>query len=202
MLEDLSKKQMISLFCLVIVISGIIGWVYELFFYYLNSGMKTFYMQGGNFLPWINIYAWGALLIIALTYKRRSHPLQVFLISMISTGIFEYLSGYILYGKLGWTKCWDYNQEILNFGNIDGYVCLRSVLVFGICGLALIYIIIPLLSRLVRMKHTNIIFVISIVLCSAFLFDEIYNLIIANIFNLPRASDFYKSMGWKYLVFK
>ena len=202
MLEDLSKKQKISLICLLVVISGIIGWVYEFFFYYLNSGMKTFYMRGGNFLPWINIYMYGCFLIIALTYKRREHPLQVFLISVISTGILEYLSGYILYGKLGWTKCWDYNQEILSFGNINGYVCLRSVLVFGIAGLALMYIILPLLSKLVRIKHINIVFIISIILASIFLFDEVYNLIIASKFNLPRARDFYKSLGWKYLYFK
>ena len=131
----LNKKQLISIICLLIVISGVFGWIYEFIFYFINSGFKTFYLRGGNFLPWINIYAYGAFIILFLTYKRRKHPLQVFLISMISTGILEYFSGYILYGVLNLTKCWDYNQEILNFGNIGGYVCLRSVLVFGLSGL-------------------------------------------------------------------
>jgi uncharacterized membrane protein len=44
---------------------------------------------------------------------------------------------------MGGQKLWDYNTEPLNFGNIDGYVCLRSVLFFGVSGLMLIYIIIP-----------------------------------------------------------
>ena len=202
MLEDLSKKQKITLICLLIVISGIIGWVYEYFFYYMNSGFKQFYMRGGNFLPWINIYAYGAFLIIAMTYRKRENPLQVFLLSMLVTGVLEYFSGYILYGKLGWTKCWDYNQEILNFGNIGGYVCLRSVLVFGLSGLALIYLILPVLSKIVRSKYINIIFIISIIICSIFILDEIYNLIIANVFHLPRARDFYKSLGLKYIYFK
>lgn len=202
MLEDLSKKQKITLICLLIVISGIIGWVYEYFFYYANSGFKQFYMRGANFLPWINIYAYGAFLIIAMTYRKRENPLQVFLLSMLVTGILEYFSGYILYGKLGWTKCWDYNQEILNFGNIGGYVCLRSVLVFGISGLALMYLILPVLSKLVRSKYINIIFIISIIICSIFILDEIYNLVIAHIFHLPRARDIYKTFGLKYLYFK
>ena len=202
MLEDLSKKQKITLICLLIVISGIIGWVYEFFFYYANSGFKTFYMRGANFLPWINIYAYGAFLIIGITYSKRKHPLQVFLLSMLVTGILEYFSGYILYGKLGWTKCWDYNQEILNFGNIGGYVCLRSVLVFGLSGLALMYIILPLLSKLVRTKYINILFIISIIIAGIFILDEIYNLIIAHIFHLPRARDIYKTFGLKYLYFK
>ena len=202
MLEKLNIKQKIALFCLVAVVAGVIGWLYEFFFYYLNSGFQKFYMRGGNFLPWINIYMYGCFLIIALTYKRRKHPLQVFLISVVATGLLEYFSGYVLYGKLGWTKCWDYNQEILNFGNINGYVCLRSVLFFGISALALMYIILPLLVKVVSIKNTNLILIISIVLCSLFLIDEIYNLIIANVFHLPRARDFYKSLGWEYLYFK
>lgn len=202
MLEELNKKQRITIICLLIVISGFVGWLYEFIFYYFNSGMKVFYMRGANFLPWINIYAYGAFLIILLTYKKTKHPFQVFLISIISTGMLEYLSGYILYGKLGWTKCWDYNQEILNFGNINGYVCLRSVLIFGIAGLLLMYVIIPLLVKIVRSKYSNIIFIISIILCSIFLFDEIYNLIIAHILHLKRARDIYKTLGWKYLYFK
>ena len=202
MLEDLSKKQKITLVCLLIVISGMIGWVYEYFFYYMNSGFKQFYMRGSNFLPWINIYAYGAFLIIAMTYRKRENPLQVFLLSMLVTGILEYFSGYILYGKLGWTKCWDYNQEILNFGNIGGYVCLRSVLVFGLSGLALMYLILPVLSKIVRSKYINIIFIISVIICSIFILDEIYNLVIAHIFHLPRARDIYKTFGLKYLYFK
>lgn len=198
----LSKKQIISIVLLIIVISGIFGWLYEFIFYYFNSGMKVFYMRGGNFLPWINIYAYGAFLILFLTCKVRKHPLQVFLISVVSTGILEYLSGYILYGKLGWIRCWDYNQEILNFGNINGYVCLRSVLVFGFSGLLLMYVIIPILIKLVNSKYLNVIFIISIVFCSLVLFDEIYNLIFTSLFNLPSAPSIYKTLGFKYLYFK
>lgn len=198
----LNTKQKISILALIIVISGVFGWVYEFIFYYFNSGMKEFYMRGGNFLPWINIYAYGALLIIFLTYKRRKHPLQVFLISMISTGILEFLAGYILYDKLGWVKCWDYNQEILSFGNIGGYVCLRSVLIFGLSGLLLIYIVLPWLIKLSKTKKINLLLIISVILCSIFLIDEIYNLIFTQIFNLPRASTIYKELGIKYLYFK
>ena len=201
-MDKLNKKQLISLIWLIIVISGIFGWIYEFIFYYLNSGFKTFYMRGGNFLPWINIYMYGAFIILFLTYKRKEHPLQVFLISMISTGILEYLSGYILYGVLGLTKCWDYNSEILNFGNIEGYVCLRSVLVFGLSGLFLIYVLVPLLLKLVKSKHINLILIVSIILCSIFLIDEIYNLIFTKLFNLPKAPMIYSKLGFKYLYFK
>jgi len=202
MFKDLNKKQIISMICILIVFSGVFGWLYEFFFYYLNSGFKTFYMRGGNFLPFINIYAYGAFLILFLTYKKKDNPLYVFIISMIATGILEYFSGYILYGKLHWLKCWDYNQEILNFGNINGYVCLRSVLVFGLSALLLVYVIVPLILKIVKSKYINTIFIVSIIVCSIFIIDEVYNLIFTSLFNLPKASTIYKNLGFKYLYFK
>ena len=197
----LDTRQKAFIIASIITVSGIFGWLYEYFFYFLNSGMKTFYMRGGNFLPWINIYAYGAFLILFLTFKRRKHPLQVFLISAISTGILEFFSGYILYEKLGWLRCWSYNEEILNFGNIGGFVCLRSVTVFGICGLLLIYGILPVLIKLATEKDLKILLPISIILCSIILFDEVYNLVFANLLSLPNASTVYKSLGFKYIYF-
>lgn len=197
----LDTRQKTFIIASIITVSGIFGWLYEYFFYFLNSGMKTFYMRGGNFLPWINIYAYGAFLILFLTFKRRKHPLQVFLISAISTGILEFFSGYILYEKLGWLRCWSYNEEILNFGNIGGFVCLRSVTVFGICGLLLIYGILPVLIKLATTKDLKILLPISIIICSIILFDEVYNLIFADLLSLPKASTFYKSLGFKYIYF-
>ena len=67
------KMTFLGIICLIIVVSGVFGFIYEFLFYYLNSGMKTFYYRGGNFLPWINIYAIGSLLIFFITYKRRKN---------------------------------------------------------------------------------------------------------------------------------
>lgn len=197
----LSKNQKIGILASIITISGIFGWLYEFIFYYLNSGMKQFYMRGGNFLPWINIYAYGAILIIALTYKRRKDPLAVFLISVIATGILEYLSGYILYEKLGLTRCWSYNEEIWNFGNIGGFVCLRSVLFFGLSGLFLIYGILPFLIKISQKVDPKKFLIISIIICSIFLLDEIYNFLLYRLLSLPKASTIYKSLGLKYIYF-
>ena len=202
MLEKLDKKELISFVCLIVVICGFIGWSVEVVFYYIDSGFKTIYWRGGNFLPWINIYAWGALLMISLAYKSREHPLQVFLISMAGAGLLEFLSGYFLYGVLGWTKSWDYSQEMLSSINIGGYVSLRSLLGFGLGGLFLIYILVPLLIKLVTSKHKNKVFIISVVLCSIIIIDELYNLIFAYIIHTPRARDIYRPLGFKYLYFK
>ena len=196
----LDKQQLIGITCLIIVISGIFGWIYEFIFYYFNGGCKTFYMQGGNFLPWINIYAIGSIMIILLTKKVRKYPIIVFLIGIISTGILEYFSGLAIF-KLYNLRLWDYNKEILNFGNIDGFVCLRSIMFFGMSSLLLIYIILPFCIYLSKKINKKTFLIISISLCSIILFDELYNLIFARLLNLPRVSDVYKGLGIKYVKF-
>ncbi len=194
------KKTMLGIFCLIIVISGMFGWAYEVVFYYFNSGMKEIYWRGGNFLPWINIYAMGAILIYFLTYKKRKNPLFVFIVSIISTGILEYIGGAFM-EHIMHIKCWDYTNEILSFGNINGYVCLRSVLVFGFSALLLIYIIVPFCFYLAKRIPRKTFLILSYTICGIFLFDELYNLIFANLLNLSRASEAYKSIGFKYLYF-
>ena len=77
------KMTMGGIFALIIVISGVFGFIYEFIFYYFNSGMTQIYWRGGNFLPLINIYATGALMIFFLTYRKRKNPLFVFLASFI-----------------------------------------------------------------------------------------------------------------------
>lgn len=198
--HNFDKKTMLGIFCLIIVISGMFGWLYEVVFYYFNSGMTEIYWRGGNFLPWINIYAMGAILIYVLTYKKRKNPLFVFIVSMISTGILEYIGGAFM-EHIMHIKCWDYTNEILSFGNINGYVCLRSVLVFGLSALLLMYLIVPLCFYLAKKIPKKAFLILSYTICAIFLFDELYNLIFANLLNLPRASEIYKELGFKYLYF-
>ena len=200
--HSFDKTTILGIFCLIIVVAGIFGFVYEFIFYYFNGGMQQFYFRGGNFLPWINIYAIGSIMIYILTYRHRKNPLKVFLISLISCGILEYIAGLGMYIIGDGFRCWDYNSEILNFGNINGFVCLRSVLFFGLSGLLLIYIIVPFCFYLAKKMDKKLFLIISIGLCSIFLIDEIYNLLIARILCLPRASDIYKQIGLHYVNFK
>lgn len=198
--HSFDKVTMLGIFSLIIVIAGVFGFLYEFVFYYFNGGMQQWYYRGGNFLPWINIYATGAILIYLLTYKKRKNPFKVFIISVIATGILEYFSGLGMYLITG-NRCWDYNSEILNFGNIGGFVCLRSVLFFGLSSLILIYLIVPFCFFLAHHTNKKIFLTISFTLCSIILIDEFYNLLFARLFHLPRASTIYKKLGVHYVKF-
>ena len=200
--HSFDRATMLGILCLIVVISGIFGFIYEFIFYYFNGGMKEFYFRGGNFLPWINIYAIGAIFIYFLTYRYRKHPLHVFLMSLVICGVLEYIAGLGMYIIGDGFRCWDYNTEILNFGNIGGFVCLRSVLFFGVSSLLLIYGIVPICFYLAKKMNKKLFLTISIGLCTIILLDEIYNLVIARLLSLPRASDIYKKIGFHYVQFR
>lgn len=195
---ELSRSQFIGMIGIIVVISGIFGWVYEFSFYFLNSGMKEFFWRGGNFLPWINIYATGALMILILSFRFRKNPLIVFAIAFISTGVLEYFSGMVIF-EVFHARFWNYNTEILNFGNINGYVCLRSVLFFGVSSWALMYLIVPFSYWLATHLSIKKFLIISVTLFTIVMFDELYNLAFARLLNTPRALDVYESIGFNFV---
>ena len=199
--HSFDKATLFGIACLIIVLAGIFGFVYEFIFYFFNSGMKHFYWRGGNFLPWINIYAIGSVFICLFTYKYRKKAWKVFLISTVLCGVLEYIAGWGMYEIGNGFRCWDYNSEIWNFGNINGFVCLRSVLFFGFSSLLLIYGMLPICFACAKKMNKRVFLTVTVTLCSIILLDEIYNLAIARIFDLPRASDVYKSIGFHYVDF-
>lgn len=195
---ECSKLQLLCILALVFVISGFFGWLYEFIFYYFNGGMEKFYWRGGNFLPFINIYATGSIMIFILAFKFRKNPFLVFLIAFFSTGILEYFSGLVIYEFFN-LRFWDYNTEILNFGNINGYVCLRSVSFFGLSSLFLMYGVIPFCYWLSIHMDKKLFLILSISIFSIFMFDELYNLIFSKVLGLPRAHDVYESIGFNFM---
>lgn len=190
-----------AILMLIYVASGIYGWCYEFIFYFFNGGMKEFYMQGGNFLPWINIYAFGAFLLLFLAKPLKKYPWAVILIIAVVSGVFEYLSGWLIYKIGNGLRFWDYNKEILNFGNINGFVCLRSVLVFVFAGILLIYAALPLLDLISKKIDRKVFVTVSVLLFVLFFTDDVYNFFAQHVFEWPNAIMFYESMGLKYMSY-
>ena len=196
----LAKWQWVGILMLVFVCAGLFGWRYEFLFYYIDAGTGEFYMQGGNFLPWINIYAFGAILIMLLCFKIRKYPWAVFLLSVVITGALEFVAGWLVYTIGNGTRYWDYNTEIWNFGNIEGFVCLRSVLVFGLSALMLMYLIVPFFVWLSQKMSKRAFLTLAISLFALVIVDEVYNLLASKVFGWPDAMEFYRTHGWKYLT--
>lgn len=168
--ENISLKSAINILLLIMIFSGIFGFIYETIFYKIELGY--FVKRGSTFGPWIPIYAFGGLFITLFSYKFRKKTLLVLIINCIVTGILEYSTGYVLYEFFG-KRLWDYNTEIWNFGNINGYICLRSVLFFGVSSLFLIYGIIPCLKKIAMKISENKLSIISGFLGMMFFVDMV-----------------------------
>lgn len=117
-----------------------IGWMYESALYTLLTGEPT----NSGFLngPFCPIYGFGAVMGIFLFYGRAESVLQIFLISFIVEGTFEFIIGTIL-EVVFHKKWWDYSE--LSF-NIKGRVCFLSCFVFGLLVILLVKVIHPVVE--------------------------------------------------------
>lgn len=148
---------------IIFIFGALSGYIYEVVFYYITLGFINNW--GILYGPYLPIYGVGAI-FLSMLYPLRKKPLLVFLLSIFVTGLVEYIIGYIALNIFS-LRLWDYRGLLLN---INGLVCLRSVLSFSVGGLILIYIIIPIVNRITKY---NIIKYISIIIAVVFFVDII-----------------------------
>lgn len=175
----LDKETLVLILLLMMFIGGVFGYIYEVIFYKIDTG--KFINRGTTIGPWIPIYAFGSLLIYLTTYKVKDKWPLVLLISAISCGLLEYITGYLLFNISG-TRLWNYNTEILNYGNIGGFVCARSIIFFGLSGCFLVYGIVPLLKKFATKISKQELKILSLSLFSLFFIDFLYSSILSKIF--------------------
>lgn len=167
-------KTKICIFVFIFFIGTIIGWIYEEIFYYIFEG--TLEKRGFLYGPYLPVYGFGAVFICLFLKRFKKNPLIVFLLTMLITGILEYITGYILwevYHKMWWT----YEGLFLNIGN---YVCLRSVLTFAVAGLALIYLIEPYILKIVNKSKKDNIYNCAIIILMIFVTDFVLTILYRN----------------------
>ena len=177
-MESIEKKSALlnaAILVLVMVLSAVGGWIYELIFYRLAWGIWG--NRGTSLGPWIPIYGFGALLILFLCYRFKKNMLLVFTIGGLSATVLEYFTGLFLY-KVLHLRLWDYNTEPWNFLNIGGYVCFRSALIFCFFALLLVYVVVPLVVLTAKKLHKNVFVISSLALGVVYAADILYHAVI------------------------
>lgn len=176
MYKEMNKKEeKIVLIIQIILISAIFGFIYETIFYRIDLGY--FVKRGYTIGPWLPIYATGGLLIYLSNIKNKNNILKIFINSAVMCGLLEFIVGYLLL-HISHIRLWDYNTEILNYGNIGGYICLRSVLFFGISGVFLMSVVVPYITKIINKYQSKKTEYITIFLGGLFCIDFIVNYII------------------------
>ena len=161
--QKISAEKLCYLF-LVFLAGCFVGWIYEEIFYWITEGLLR--NRGILYGPWLPIYGIGALGIYGLK-PLKGRPVLLFLCCVALSGVVEYIIGYVGIQVFG-LRLWDYRGLFLN---LQGIICLRSVLSFGILGLAFHYLLEPLGEKLYRSLPDGAVRTGCLILLALFLFD-------------------------------
>ncbi len=124
----------IRVYFLLFMIYAILGWCMEVTCKLIQY--KRFINRGFLIGPYCPIYGYGAILITFLLKKYTNDPIALFFMAIIICGTLEYLTSYFM-EKIFKARWWDYSQKKFN---INGRVCLNTIIPFGLLGLFIMYV--------------------------------------------------------------
>lgn len=103
-----------------------LGWVWESI--YVSVCEHKLVNRGFLKGPFLPIYGSGAICILIVTIPIRGNIPLMALVGMVAATILEYVTGAVM-EKLFRVRYWDYTGKFLN---VNGYICLASVLCWGV----------------------------------------------------------------------
>ena len=105
--------------------------------------------------------------MVFLLTKYMKSPLILFIVAIFICSVLEYFTSYIM-EKLFKARWWDYSN--MKF-NINGRICLETMIPFGLLGMFVLYIVNPFITNKIEMLPNNIFYILSIILFAIFITD-------------------------------
>jgi len=162
----------LTIYFLLFIIYSIAGWLLEVTCKYIDY--KKFINRGFLIGPYCPIYGYGAVFITLALYKYQEDPLVLFIMTVVSCGVLEYLTSWFM-EKLFKARWWDYSSRKFN---LNGRVCLGTLVPFGVFGIILTYITNPFLIGLLSKANQNILNIIAVVIFIIYMTDYVISTII------------------------
>ncbi|MFR0823579.1 MAG: putative ABC transporter permease [Clostridia bacterium] len=157
----------IEKYVLLFFIYAFLGWIMEVIGKLIQQ--KKFINRGFLIGPYCPIYGHGAILITILLSRYKANPFILFFMAILICSILEYATSYFM-EKIFHARWWDYSQYKFN---INGRICLRTMIPFGILGCFIIYISNPLFLEIIEKIPQSILLVLCIFLVSIFIIDNL-----------------------------
>lgn len=157
---------------LLFIIYSFLGWAMEVTCKSIEY--KRFINRGFLIGPYCPIYGWGAILITKVLYRYSNDYLVMFVMTILICGILEYLTSYAM-EKLFKARWWDYSKKAFN---INGRVCLSTIIPFGILGLFITYITNPFFIGILDKINIKAINITAIILGIIYIIDNIISFVV------------------------
>lgn len=173
------------LFCryvLLFFVYSFLGWCLEVACKLVSD--HKFVNRGFLIGPYCPIYGHGALIMTLLLNRYLNDPVTLFIMIILCCSLLEYFTSYFL-EKIFHTRWWDYSGYRFN---INGRICLETMVPFGLFGLFIMYITNPFFLGLINKISTPILISLTIILLVVYLVDNIISFkIIKNIQHVGEA---------------
>lgn len=157
----------ICIYILFFFIYSFLGWLLEVICK-LTSDRK-FVNRGLLIGPICPIYGYGVLIMTLFLKKYLDDPIALFILIIVSCSILEYCTSYFL-EKIYHTRWWDYSNYRFN---INGRICLETMIPFGILGLLIMNYINPVIFNFLNSLPNYIIYIFSILFLIIYIIDNI-----------------------------
>ena len=166
-----------SVWSLMVIFLGCscIGWLWEVSLHLVTHGELV--NRGALHGPWLPIYGSGAVLILLVLNRLRKKPLALFLATVVLCGALEYTVSLVMELASGGVRWWDYSGYFLN---LNGRICAEGLLVFGVGGLAIVYVLGPLVDNLVQKLDCKPGRALCLLVMAVFLADAVYSQFVPN----------------------
>ena len=155
----------IEMYIMLFFIYSLAGWLIEMIPATIRE--KKFVDRGFLVGPYCPIYGCGVILITLLLQKYADDVVVTFFLSVIICGTLEYLTSYIM-EKIFKARWWDYSN---NKFNINGRICLETLVPFGIGGVLVLFVFNPFLEKIINLIPDLALNIVTGVLCVLFLID-------------------------------
>lgn len=151
---------------IIFIIYSIAGWCMEVI---INIFQHHKFINRGFLVgPICPIYGTGAV-AISLVLSGAENPFAIFCVSLVGSAILEYLASYLM-EKFFRVRWWDYSNKPFN---INGRICLTSLIAFGFFGVLAIKVITPSLQSTLGELPVWLLYLIA---------SSLFTILIADIF--------------------
>lgn len=153
---------------------SMIGWIWEVSLHLFGDG--DFVNRGFFHGPWLPIYGAGGVLVLVLLKRLADKPLLLFLSATAVCGVVEYTVAWFLW-ETQHKYWWNYTGYFLN---LQGRICAEGLIVFGLGGCAMVYLLAPLFDEIFRRIPRKTRLSLCVILTVIFVADAAYSMAVPN----------------------